>query len=173
MELFGEILKYTLPALIVLAASFLTLRALLKNEEQKRRAEKARESQQFMNPLRLQAYERITLFLERISPEALIFRVSQNGMTSLQLHTELLSTIRAEFEHNLTQQIYVSDTVWEHVKQSRNQIVQLINLSVENIDPKAPAIVLSKRIIENAAQRGKSPQQFALEELKKEVRTLF
>ena len=173
MELFAELLKYTLPSLLVLIASYLTLKSMLNNEERKRKIEKARENQQLLNPLRLQAYERITLLLERISPEALIFRLSLNGMTVIQLHTELLSAIRAEFEHNLTQQIYVSDTVWEHVKQSRNQIIQLINLSVENIDPQAPSIVLSKRILENSAQRGKSTQQFALEELKKEVRALF
>ncbi len=171
-ELF-EILKYTLPAIIVLIVSVVLIKQMIKNDQHKRNTEIALGNQKIITPIRLQAYERISLLLERISPEALIMRLNKPGYTSKQLQVELLNTIRSEFDHNVSQQIYVSAQVWEIVKNARTNTVQLINGSASKVNPDAPAFNLSKLILENIVAQEKSPVSIALEALKNEVKKFY
>ncbi|MBL7112303.1 MAG: hypothetical protein ISS19_10230 [Bacteroidales bacterium] len=173
MEVTMEILKYTLPALIVFFTAFLILRAMIKNDEQKRNVETSLARQKTILPLRLQAYERITMFLERISPESLIIRANQPNMTARQLQNELISTIRAEFDHNLSQQVYISHEAWEMVKKARAGIIQLINTASEQIKPDASSITMSKKILELVMELNVSPIGSALIFIKKEVQELY
>ena len=99
METVLEILKYTLPAFIVFLTAYFSIRQIIKNTEQIRKTELILGNQKIITPIKLQAYERLVLLLERLSPDSLIMRVSKLDMTSKQLHTTLLSTIRSEFEH--------------------------------------------------------------------------
>ncbi len=173
MEVTLEILKYTLPALIVFVTAFLILRAMIKNDEQKRNLEISLASQKTILPLRLQAYERITMFLERISPESIIIRANQPNMTAQQLHNELISTIRAEFDHNLSQQVYISHEAWEMVKKARAGTVQLINNASEQVKPDASSFTLSKKILEMVMELNTTPISPALIFIKKEVQELY
>ena len=101
MELL-EILKYTLPSLIVFFTAFFVLREMIKKDQQKQRFEMLLQGQKTILPIRLQAYERLTLFLERITPDSLLLRTSKPGMNVGQLQHALLSAIRAEYEHNMS-----------------------------------------------------------------------
>ena len=173
MEMVYEILKYTVPALVVFATAVLVLRAMIKNDEQKRNQEINIANQKTILPLRLQAYERITMFLERISPESLIMRVNKPNMTARQLQNELISTIRAEFDHNLSQQVYISHEAWEMVKKARANIIQMINTASEQIKPDASSITLSKKIMEMIMELKVTPVGTALSFIKKEVQELW
>jgi len=168
-----EILKYTLPALIVFFTAFLILRAMIKNDEQKRNLELSLANQKTILPLRLQAYERITMFLERISPESLIMRANQPDMTSVQLQNELIKMIRAEFDHNLSQQVYISHEAWEIVKKARASIIHMISTASEQIKPDASSITLSKKILEMIMEHKVTPISTALGFIKKEVQELY
>jgi len=168
-----EILKYTLPAIIVLIVSVVFIKQIVKNEQNRRNYEILAKNQQLITPVRLQAYERLALLLERISPESLIMRVNKANMTAKQLQSELLSTIRSEFDHNVSQQIYVTPQVWEMIKNARAKITQLINGSAVRVKPDAPAIQLSKTILEDLMQIDKSPVSLALDALKAEVKHLY
>jgi len=168
-----EILKYTLPAVIVLLTTYLVLRIFLKNEEKKRRFELTMNQKDSILPLRLQAYERLILFLERISPDALVMRLKNTRLTVAQLQNELINTIRTEFEHNLSQQTYVSYQAWELIKTSRSEIIKLINTSAAELNPEEPGINLSKRILEKAMELSNAPNFAALQFLKNEVKELF
>src|SRR5204862_1036100 len=103
-------------------------------------------------PLRLQAYERLVLFMERIAPGPLVLRVHKSHMTSGMLHGELIATIREEFEHNVTQQIYVSDKAWGKVRQAREETMRLINLSYEQVGDVSSGTELSRQIFENVSR---------------------
>lgn len=92
------------------------------------------EVQKLVVPIRLQAYERLLLYLERIQVDGLVMRVSQVGMSSLQLQSALIRTIREEFEHNISQQLYVTDEAWEQIKEARERIVQLINIASKQVE---------------------------------------
>ena len=168
-----EILKYTLPSLIVFLTAFLLIRMNLLNEEKKRRHEMSREKKENILPLRLQAYERLILFLERISPESLVMRVGVQDLNVRQTLNELINSIRTEFEHNLVQQTYISSQAWEKVKLARNNVIKLVTESAKELKPTNNGMLLSKQILENAGEMETSPVAPAIEYLKKEVRELF
>lgn len=168
-----EILKYTLPAIVVCVTVVLILRIMYRNEDRKRRIELSLSHKDTVLPLRLQAYERLILFLERISPESLVMRINRGNQTASQLQNDLMAAVRSEFEHNLAQQTYVSSQAWELVKSSRNQVIKLINEAAAEFKPDASGINLSRKILENAMELSSPVTYAATEYLKKEVRDLF
>jgi hypothetical protein len=173
MEIILEILKYTVPALIVFLTAYLIIISQYKNEEKRRRADLALTSQQTVLPVRLQAYERLALLLERISPESIIMRQNLSNLTAKQLQSELLATIRAEFDHNLSQQVYISTPAWERIKNTRSNIISLINTAAQQIEPNASAYTLSQKILDMVMEHKNSLTGPALELIKKEVQELF
>lgn len=168
-----EILKYTLPAIIVLIASLLVLKQMIKNDQSRRNYEIISKNQQTITPIRLQAYERLTLLLERISPESLIMRLNKPDMKAKQLQAEILSAIRSEFDHNVSQQIYISSQAWELIKNARSTIIQIVNSCANRAKPEMPAFLLSKMILEELMKQEKSPVSLALEYLKAEARKMY
>lgn len=173
MDIALEILKYTLPALIVFLTAFVLIRGFIKSEEQRRNREILESTQKTILPIRLQAYERLALLLERISPESLIMRVNQSGMTAKQLHTELLSSIRAEFEHNLSQQVYISNEAWELIRTARGNVINMANTAADQLKDDATAITLSQKIFEQVVQLKSPPVQQALDFLKEEIKQFY
>jgi len=168
-----EILKYTIPALVVFLTVFYILHSYFEDQEKKRQIKTALKNRKLITPLRLQAYERVILFLERISPESLIMRISESGMTSKQLQTEMLASIRAEFDHNLSQQLYLSNEAWMQVKNARSSTVKLINLVADKVTGDLPYHHLSTSILEVIMEAEKTPSSVAIEFLKNEVQKLF
>ena len=125
METLSDILKITLPALIVFFTAWILLRNLMKNDQDKRRQDLILQNSRTIIPIKLlQAYERIILFLERISLDSLLVRVSSTNMSASQLHSALVTTIRSEYEHNLSQQIYMSPQAWEVVRNARSNMIK-------------------------------------------------
>jgi hypothetical protein len=173
METLFEVLKYTLPSLIVFGTSYLIIRSFLETDQKKRKMELRMANLKTITPIKLQAYERLTLFLERISPESIIMRVSDPKMTAGQLQSALLKVIRAEYEHNLSQQIYISAQAWAVVKTSKEQTIKLINSSMDKVDRDSPAINLSKVILESTVALKTSPTQPAIDFLKGEIQQVF
>jgi hypothetical protein len=168
-----EILKYLLPSLVVFFTTFYLVKRYFEGEEKKRKHQLFLNNQQMITPLRLQAYERMILFLERMSPESLIIRVNKPGFTCLQLHNELLNAIRTEYEHNQSQQIYVSTAAWEMLKIARGRTIQLINAMTEKVEKDSPSINLSKAILESLVDQDKAPVADAIGFIKKEIGQLF
>ena len=173
MEVLLEILKYTIPSLIVFGTSYLIIKSFIDNDQKKRVLEIRLANQKTITPIKLQAYERLTLFLERISPESLVVRVMDPKMTAGFLQQALLKTIRAEFEHNLSQQIYISNNAWLVIKSAKENVIKLINNAGDKVDKKAPAFELSKIIIESTINNNANPTQAAIDFLKNEVNNYF
>ena len=124
-------------------------------------------------PIHLQAYERLALLLERISPESIIMRVNKPGMTAKQLHTELLSSIRAEFDHNMSQQVYISNEAWEGILTARGKVIHLINTASDQVKDEATALTLSQQIFEMTMELKTQPTREAMQFLKKEMEQFF
>jgi len=122
-----EIIKTTAPALIV----FLTVYYLMKTFFANQRAMKAMElnnsAKSTTVPMRLQAYERLSLLCERISVPNLVLRLREDGMSVNDLRMAMLISVQKEMEYNVTQQVYVGENLWEIVKLSRNQVTTIIN----------------------------------------------
>lgn len=170
MDALWEILRIILPATVVFAAAFFTQKHFLDNDQQRRDHELKKNAQSMLTPLRLQAYERIVIFLERVHPNTIVVRVNKHGMTAHQLHMELIKAIKSEYEHNLSQQIYVSHGAWELVKTTKEEITKLINVSATKVAHDAPSNDLAMMILNITSNLGKKlPNDVALEFIKKEV----
>jgi hypothetical protein len=128
-----------------------------------------REDQKIILPLRLQAYERFVLFLERIHPSNLALRLNNPELTSAQLQSLLVRTVREEFEYNLSQQLYVSVHTWELIKNAKEEMVALINQASMKAGDEAMASDLVKTIFEIMVEKGKLPSELALDEIKTEL----
>jgi len=173
MDFILEILKILLPALVVFAASYVIIKAFMDNEQRKRTADLNVGSQKLITPLRLQAYERIVLFLERITPDQLVLRTFEPTYSVEAFQQALVRTIRAEYEHNLSQQIYMNPKTWNTIKITKENMVKLVNQAASKLRKDAPAVELSKMILETVMQLDKEPTATALELVKAEVYTFF
>lgn len=173
MEIVIEILKYSLPSVFLLLLCYMMLSNFMENEEKRRSYFLKKETQKSALPVRLQAYERISMFLERITPERLLLRVSSKGMSVQQYRKLLVTSIRQEFEHNLSQQIYMSEEAWKLVVTSKSATVGIINNVAEELDPKADGVLLSKTLLNKAMEMESFPTKKALGFLKAEVKRDF
>ncbi len=173
MEDILEIIKYTLPSIIVFITVYYFLKKYFENEDKKRNQQLLMKNQDLITPLRLQAYERIIIYLERISPENLLIRTNKPGYSSKVLQAELLNTIRTEWEHNLSQQLYVTQNAWEVVKNAKANIIKHINIISEKVKGDTPAMNLSKAILESLMDQEKVPVREAINFLKEEMNKLF
>ncbi len=169
-----EILKIFLPAAAVFAAAFFTVHRFLDNEQKRRDYELKKSVQSAITPLKLGAYERVVIFLERIHPDTLVVRVNKHGMNAQQLHMELVKTIKSEYEHNLSQQIYISHNAWELVKTAKEEIIKLINISATKVPHENGSTDLAMMILNITANLDKRlPNEVALEYVKKEISQIF
>jgi len=173
MEIAYDILKIILPAVLVFLTAWLLFSRMIRNEQDRRRQEIVLQNSRTIVPIRLQAYERIILFLERISMESLLVRVNRQGMTAGQLHSSLLNAIRSEFEHNLSQQIYMSQQSWEVIKNARSNTIKIINTAAGVLPETASGVDLSRNLLENVMTLDKEPTQAAIEFVKSEVARLL
>ncbi len=164
-----DILMLTIPALLVMFATFYLMKKFFEAESRRRKFEIMAGQHKVTVPIRLQAYERLILFLERISINQLILRVYRGGMTSQDLQTTLLGEIRAEYEHNLSQQIYVSHDCWMMVTNAKEEIIKLINLSASHVQPDSSGLELSRSIFDFSVKMQFQPATVAILNLKKEV----
>jgi hypothetical protein len=141
-----ELLFSILPAIVVGAVAFYFFQQHIENEEKRRRYLLQRDMQKEALPVRLQAYERMALFLERIAPSKLLVRTHPISSNKDAYESLLISNIEQEFEHNLSQQIYLSQPAWEVIKSAKENTIKIINSSMDEIKQDSPSIELSKAI---------------------------
>jgi hypothetical protein len=166
-------LGFILPAVLVMMLAVYMLNKVLAHDHKRRIFEYKKSAAKQMVPLRAQAYERLTLFMERMQPSNLLVRVQTTGMNSQSLHRALIQTIRSEYDHNMSQQVYISDEAWELINQAKDQLLKVINAQVSSTAPKADAMELGKLIIEGSLEEHKWLLDEALSLLKKEFRTNY
>jgi thiaminase len=124
-------------------------------------------------PLRLQAYERMCLFLERITPSNLLLRLVPSAMSALELQQILLQEIRDEYNHNVAQQLYISTHAWEQITNAMNETVAVINQAASEVSGEAPPSDLAKKIFSHVIEKETQPAAHALKVLKEEIRAVF
>jgi hypothetical protein len=174
MEIFGDFVKIVLPAGAVLLAMYLTVKTFLQKELDKNLIDIRTKNTQIILPIRLQAYERMCLFLERISPGNLLVRVNGNGSFNAgDLHQILLSEIREEYNHNLSQQLYMSDTAWLAIQSAMEDVVVNINHAATQVPADARSVELGRAVFEVLSQNNIDPVGQALRTVKDEMRQIF
>ena len=163
-----EIVKIILPAGIVLLTTYYLVNKFLHQESQKKALDLKLANQNILTPIRLQAYERIVLFLERINPSSMVMRANKN-MSASSLQGELLKTIRSEFEHNLSQQIYMSNKSWEAVVKAKEETIKVINVAATQVNPEASGMELAQAVVNVSSQLSHLPTKEAIDFIKKEI----
>jgi len=170
-EQFFNVLMYTIPTVVTGVIAFYFFKEHTKSEDGRRRFLLKKDLQVHTMPLRLQAYERIVLFLERITPSKLLIRVSPTSEDKDLYEDLLIRTIEQEFEHNLSQQIYVTEKCWSILTTSKNATIQLIRKAslLEKTDSanKLREVVLTEMMERHA------PTDAALSFIKEEVKNLW
>lgn len=167
----SQLLLALLPALIVGALAYYFFKSFIKSEEGRRRFLLVKDNQKTALPMRLQAYERMTLFLERISPGKILFRVKPNSEDPALYEQLLVKTIEQEFEHNLAQQIYISGDCWDYIKTAKNATIGLIR-KANGLDQVTTADALRETILKNLMEKP-APTDAALAFIKKEVKSFI
>lgn len=174
MEVVLHVILVLLPAAAVIFMAYLMLKKITEREDRQTIRELKLERQKHFLPMRVEAYQRMVLFLERISPNSLVMRIHGQETTAFIFQKNLLKAIREEYDHNVAQQIFITSEGWSLVENGKEQLVQLINTAADSLkdNPEATSLDLSQRIFEIASQ-----QQLGLEVakdfLKKELQKLF
>jgi hypothetical protein len=168
MDQIFEIVKLILPAGIVFLTTYYLVKNFLSHENSKKVLDLKLANQSVITPIRLQAYERVILFLERINPSSLVMRTNK-ATSAPVLQGELLKTIRSEFEHNLSQQIYMSSKAWDAVVRSKEETIKLINVASTKVSPEASGMELAQAIITVSSQLSDLPTKVAIDFIKKEI----
>lgn len=168
----SQILPVLLP-LMVLATTLVVLFVYwIRWEQKKTRMELLLRDKATLLPNKLQAYERMALFLERIDPNSLVIREQNHQLTALQFHSVLLKAVRKEFEHNLAMQIYLLPETWRLVTRAKEEVLKHINLAARTTAPELPALELGKNLLENAGNECAYSLRMALDALRKDIQLL-
>lgn len=166
-----EILAYTLPSLITGGVAYYLFDSYFKDQQNTRRWLLQKDNRKDILPLRLQAYERMTLFVERINPSQLIVRIAPISDDKNEYSNYVIAQIEQEFEHNLAQQIYISDECWSIITTAKNATIQMIRLAAKN-EKVADANQLREVILSDLLGKT-TPSSAALAFLKNEVGQLW
>lgn len=113
-------------------------------------------------PLRISAYERVVIMLERIAPQALVMRLSTKAVTAGGLQMDLIKAIREEYDHNVSLQMYVSPECWERVRRAKDESAELIKVAYTKVRPESNALELSRAILALEAEVGNGSIKDAL-----------
>ncbi len=173
VEVVVNILMFIIPSVIVFAVAYYFVTRFLEEQRKERLLELKKEHSKQITPIKLQAYERLALFLDRISPDNLVVRLSKSGQSAEQLRILLIRTITDEFNHNISQQIYVSDQSWNMVKAVKEQIIGIVEISYKECEENESGPSLGKRILTRLMNEKQIPTQKAIELLKKEIEIVF
>lgn len=170
---FFDILFYLAAPILVLATTYFVISKFFDREYRIQLFDLRKSSQQYTIPLRLQAYERIILLLERMQLNNLIMRVREDDMNVRQFQSALVQTIRAETDHNLTQQLYLSSQAWAMVKTGREETIRIINFVSDTLNPDANGAELARSLFEYIINNDFITIQHSIDAIKEEARQMF
>lgn len=173
MEYIVDILKIILPAGLVIYGMYIITVSFLKKEWNQRQLELKTKNTEVVLPIRLQAGERLCLLLERITPNNLVRRINQGGLSATELHIQLIAEVREEFNHNLSQQIYFSDETWESIRNAVEQVITLINRAYQDLSKDAVGLELAKRIFHLSMEQENDTLARARKNVKSEIKVYF
>lgn len=166
-----ELISYSLPTVIIAFIGYNLFEQYTKNEHEKRQYLLQKDTKTDILPLRLQAYERMTLFIERINPSQLLVRITPISENKNDYQNFVIAQIEQEFEHNLAQQIYISEECWTVIIKAKNATIQSLLLATNN-EKVSDAYQLREYILKDLSKK-ESPTNLALSYLKKEVSLLW
>jgi hypothetical protein len=151
------VILLVVPTLLATGAAALVFRALLSQRRAAERQELRLNAFSAIVPLRIAAHERAVLFLTRIQPDAIILRSDVSRMNAGQLRQALLEDLRAEYEHNAVQQLYISDAAWTALLFARDTVAELIADAANELPPIASGLDYAQAVLTAVKDRNEGP----------------
>lgn len=173
MEALLYVALIVLPAAAVIVMAHYILTKVYRRDVAHHNIQLKRDRQKEWMPLKIEAYQRAVLFLERIHPSSIIMREQKAELKATLLHTKVLESIRREYDHNIAQQIYISTTGWNVLKKSKDEMIKIYNLAYQKVGGDAPSMDYSKAVFEIVAEVGELPSEIAVNALKDELQATF
>ena len=173
MEEIIEIVKYTIPSIFIFTTTIVLVKWFLKNDENRRKQEFLLTSQKEVIPVKMRAYERCTLFLERISAESIVLREQPNAITARELQLQLIQSIRTEYEHNLAMQVHLPAATWLLIKNAKEEMIKCINISMGMMKDGDISFALGKTILEQYPHIAAFHFNKALDGLKADIQLFY
>lgn len=170
---FVDVLKFVLSGTLVVYIAWLLIKSEIEKINQSKLIELKKASLETTLPLRLQAYERLALFIERINPTNMLVRVHVSGTTVREIQQFLIEEIRTEHQHNITQQLYVSTQAWAVTNRIKEDTISLINNTAAGLSPEASSLELSKVILTHLVGLEENPYDAGLMLLKHDMQHFF
>lgn len=167
-----DILKFSLAGIIVLVVSYFLFKNQFNHYYNLKELEYKKALLKDLLPLKLQAYERMTLFVERINPSNLLLRLHVSGMSAKEMQHHVLREVRAEYDHNLTQQLYLGNDTWAIIKRVKDDTITIINSAIKVLPENASAIDLSKVVFNRLESIEENPYELALMVIKKDIQDM-
>lgn len=164
-----DILKFIIPSVIVFSATYIMMRQFFEEDYKKKLLELKEKNTGLITPIKLQAYERLTILLERIAPDNLIMMLSQPRQSATELRTQIINQVSEEFNHNISQQIYISSQAWELIKIIRENVLFIVDDSYKSLPENAKGTDLGKAILKELMNQKNHPTRGGIEFLKKEI----
>ncbi len=172
METWIVLFAFLFVSSAMVAMVYLFLKRQHDNDVWRMQSQLKEQKQSFYLPSKLEAYQRLILLLERLHPAHLTLRVLQVQATAKMQQTVLLQTVRDEFEHNIAQQLFVSEQAWKALVQSKEEVIRVINMAASTLDANASATELSAKILEITAQLPQFPTEIGAAILREEFRAM-
>ena len=173
MDIALQIILSVAPAVVVFFTTALFLRNQGEKEMKTAHMGMKKERQKHFLPERTDAYQRAVLLLERIHPNSLIMRVHNPGLPAKAFQSDLLSAVREEYDHNVAQQLFVSNEAWGLLKKAKDETVKIINIAGEKMSATSMSTDLAQKIFEMVGEIGELPTEIALDYVKKEFQELL
>ena len=159
--------------IITLAIAYYFIKADIHKYLNLKALEAGREQRMHLLPLRLQAHERLIVFTERLNPSNLFLRLHQPGISAAVLQSLVLNEIRSEYQHNVTQQLYISPVSWNVVRKLKEDTIAMVNNAVAGLPGEASGVELSKKVLQHMAGVEENPYELTLELIKRDIHQLF
>lgn len=166
-----DLFLFAIPSLITGLIAYYFFKEHTKNEDGRRRFLLQKDMQVNAMPLRLQAYERMAIFLERITPSKLLIRVTPTSSNKETYESLLIANIEQEFEHNMSQQIYISDECWNIITAAKNATIQLIRKA--SLLEKTDTANKLREVVLTEMMEKRAPSDAALSYIKQEVSEMW
>lgn len=173
MEDVLEIIKLTVPAIVVFLTAYFLIKNFLEEKTKQQQLEQFKEREKVILPLQLQAYERMMLFLERINPETIIARLYDSSLSIEEFKRRLIQSIREEFDHNLSQQLYISHEAWQLIRSAKEDVIRIINVAYSRLGENSTMTDFISLIFEENVKTSENMLEKAKQFLKKEVQLKF
>jgi hypothetical protein len=168
-----DIVKYTIAGLAVVWIAFYLIKPYLDRDEKIQLLEFKKTISNQTLPLRLQAYERLVLFIERVNPANMLIRLNAPAYSAHELYSLVVDEIRNEYQHNITQQIYVSSRAWGVIRHVKEDTLGIINNAVKAVPETATGLELSKIILASLSQLEDNPYDIGASMLRKDLEEIF